>query len=143
MKTKFNVVCIIASTVLLVLFFLFAIKNKSCPDSETINNNSKEWKFLFQRKKIVLLHVRRDTLTTCFNYYNYTNKIQAIDTVLTSCGCTSVKYSHKPIKPHESGKLIISIILYMKESYFSKSIVVYFHAHTPVILRVSGKKDAG
>lgn len=107
-----------------------------------IKDENREWKFIFkEKKKKILLHQYKDTITTFFDYYNYTDKVQLIDTIKTSCGCTKVRYPHKPIRVGEKGKIFISIDVTNDSGYFGKTIAVYFHEQKPIMLRVLGKKE--
>ena len=126
---------------LLLLYYGKSKDTGNTPFYSMTKNEHREWKFIFKEKKKIILHQNKDTITTFFDYYNYTNKVQLIDTIKTSCGCTKVRYPHKPIRVGENGKIFISIDITNVSGYFHKTIAVYFHEQKPIILKVLGKKE--
>lgn len=141
---KIKIVFILIGILSLLLFLLYYGKGKdtgNTPLYSMIKDENREWKFIFKEKKKILLHQYKDTITTFFDYYNYTDKVQLIDTIKTSCGCTKVRYPHKPIRVGEKGKIFISIDVTNDSGYFDKTIAVYFHEQKPIMLRVLGKKE--
>lgn len=73
-----------------------------------------------------------------FHLKNVGNKPLVIEDVNTSCGCTSVNYSKKPVSPGDSVQLIITYKAEQPE-YFNKAVTVYCNAKTsPIILQVTG-----
>ncbi|MBW4871354.1 DUF1573 domain-containing protein [Prevotella buccae] len=141
---KIKIVFILIGILSLLLFLLYYGKGKdtgNTPLYSMIKDENREWKFIFKEKKKILLHQYKDTITTFFDYYNYTDKVQLIDTIKTSCGCTKVRYPHKPIWVGEKGKIFISIDVTNDSGYFGKTIAVYFHEQKPIMLRVLGKKE--
>lgn len=109
---------------------------------ENVTSYKKEdTNFIFKEKKQYFIHLKEgDTLKTCFEYCNYTEKMQCIDTIKTTCGCTSVTYSHEAIEIRECGEVKVSLIL-SKSGFFTKSIVVYFHRQKPIVLTIAGIVD--
>ena len=58
--------------------------------------------------------------------------------VITSCGCTKVKYSKEGIRPGEKAELIV-IYEAEKAEHFSKTVTVYCNAdNSPLRLKISG-----
>ena len=69
---------------------------------------------------------------------NSGDKPWVIQDVTTSCGCTTVTYSKKPVLP---GKEIDLEVVYKAEhpEHFNKTITVYCNAETsPLVLKISG-----
>ncbi len=97
-----------------------------------------EWKFIFKDRKKRFLNIRSGVINASFNYYNNTGDPQLIDSVKTSCGCTNVQYSKKPINPNDSGTLRVTIDLTNEYGSFNNTVGVYFHNQKPVVLKVIG-----
>ena len=101
----------------------------------------RNWKFIFLEKKQIFLNMGdMDTLHASFAYYNNTDKIQIIDAVKTTCGCTSLVYPHREIKNGERGKVEMYVKVNERAGYVSQSAAVYFRDQKPVLLRVIGRK---
>lgn len=120
---------------------LFSCNNKYAKDAHVTARN-KEWKFIFERRKLYYMHLKDcDTLTVSFIYNNFTGHVQNIDTIKTTCSCTNVHYEHRPIKPGEKGYVSINVDIDNYDGFFSKSVGVYFHNQPPVILTILGKNE--
>ncbi|WP_291527977.1 DUF1573 domain-containing protein [Bacteroides sp. UBA939] len=64
-----------------------------------------------------------------------------VDDVSTSCGCTSVEYSQKPVRPGDSVSLHVTYKAEHPE-HFDKTITVYCNAKpSPVVLRITGDAE--
>lgn len=75
---------------------------------------------------------------TIFALKNVGNNLLFIEDVTTSCGCISVYYSRKPVKP---GKEIFIRVVYKAEhpEHFNKSISVYCNSQSsPLQLKIVG-----
>lgn len=67
---------------------------------------------------------QKDSCIVYFNYENMTNKTINIERIHTSCGCTSVEYSMKPIKTKEAGRVKVAIATKGIIGFFERSVVV-------------------
>lgn len=73
-----------------------------------------------------------------FTLKNAGNKVLVIQDIVTSCGCTTVSYSKKPVQP---GKEVTLEVAYKAEhpGYFDKTVTVYCNAESsPLKLRING-----
>lgn len=69
---------------------------------------------------------------------NIGNTPLVIEDVNTSCGCTSVNYSKKPVSSGDSVQLIVTYKAEQPE-HFNKAVTVYCNAKTsPIILQITG-----
>ncbi|MBO8478205.1 MAG: DUF1573 domain-containing protein [Bacteroidetes bacterium] len=78
-------------------------------------------------------------LSCTFNVKNISAKPMLIHSVVTSCGCTGVKWTREPVMPGESGS-ISAVYTNDEGPYpFDKSLTVYISGiGKPVILRIRG-----
>lgn len=78
-------------------------------------------------------------LSCTFNVKNISNKPMLIHSVVTSCGCTDVKWTREPIMPGKSGT-ISAVYTNDEGPYpFDKGLTVYISGiGKPVILRLRG-----
>lgn len=98
-------------------------KTKVITDKNAISLGSFNW----QKKQIAV-----------FTLKNIGNNLLVIENVTTSCGCTSVAYSQKPIQPGEEARLEVTYQAEQPE-YFNKKITVYSNADSsPIVLSISG-----
>ena len=69
---------------------------------------------------------------------NTGNGLLAIQDIITSCGCTKVKYSKEPVRP--GGTLEVKVLYEAEQAeYFNKTITVYCNAEdSPLRLTVKG-----
>ena len=69
---------------------------------------------------------------------NTGNGLLAIQDIITSCGCTKVKYSKEPVRP--GGTLEVKVLYEAEQAeYFNKTITVYCNAEdSPLCLTVKG-----
>lgn len=69
---------------------------------------------------------------------NTGNGLLAIQDIITSCGCTKVKYSKEPVRP--GGTLEVKVLYEAEQAeYFNKTITVYCNAvDSPLRLTVKG-----
>ncbi len=117
-----------------------------CSDTETVAIKTevepkKEKKFIFNEDVKYFMELSNvDKLDVVFEYYNDTKMPQLIDTIKTTCTCTDVIYPHRIIEKGEKGNVSLSIDISNNNSFFSKSIVVYFRNQSPVVLKVVGRK---
>lgn len=78
-------------------------------------------------------------VTATFTATNVSGKSLLIYNVATSCGCTSVEWTRKPIEPGQAGTIKATFKNDEKGYPFDKSLTVYFSgAKRPVILRLRG-----
>lgn len=83
----------------------------------------------------------REEQKTVFNLKNAGKQFLAIDDVRTSCGCTSVSFSQKPVQPGESINLDVT---YKAEhpGRFNKTISVYCNVKSsPLVLKIVGNAE--
>ncbi|MBR6286825.1 MAG: DUF1573 domain-containing protein [Bacteroidaceae bacterium] len=131
---KTNCIC---WSYLLLSILLIACQGKR--DNTNLTEKINSHHIIEERVKEISLIVD-DTITTCFSFVNNSNFPLIIDTVRTSCGCTKVEYTHKPIEKRTKGLIKVNIDLEGYKGYFSKSLVVYFHNQPPEVLRIRGVK---
>ncbi len=78
-------------------------------------------------------------VTATFKATNVSDKPLLIYNVVTSCGCTSVEWTRKPIAPGQDGAIKATFKNDEKGYPFDKSLTVYFSGmKRPVILRLRG-----
>lgn len=72
---------------------------------------------------------------------NTGNQVLVIQDVTTSCGCTKVEYSKKPVRPGAS--LELKVIYEAEQAeHFNKAITVYCNAvNSPLRLTVKGNAN--
>ena len=83
----------------------------------------------------------REEQKTVFQIKNTGKQFLTIDDVRTSCGCTSVSFSQKPVQPGESINLDVT---YKAEhpGHFNKTITVYCNAKvSPLPLKIMGNAE--
>lgn len=79
-----------------------------------------------------------------FTYKNTGTAPLALTTVSAPCGCTKVKYSHKPLAPGKSAKIHVTFDPKTKQGEFLSTISVWTNVKLPdgkkkkVVLHVSG-----
>lgn len=78
-------------------------------------------------------------VTATFTATNVGDKALLIYNVVTSCGCTSVEWTKKPIAPGQTGTIKATFKNDEKGYPFDKSLTVYFSGlKRPVVLRLRG-----
>ncbi len=77
-------------------------------------------------------------VTAIFPYTNHTERMVVFKKHVTSCGCTNVAYSKKPIRPGGKGQIVVSIDKPAFTGYFAKSVMVYSIGLSPTILKIKG-----
>ena len=77
-------------------------------------------------------------LTCSFTIQNRGDKPAVIYNVVTSCGCTDVKWTREPIRP--GGTLVVKVIYEAeKAEHFNKTVTVYCNTKdSPLRLTVKG-----
>lgn len=74
-----------------------------------------------------------------FKVKNISSKPMLIHSVITSCGCTDVKWTREPIKPGESGEISATYTNDEGPYPFDKGLTVYISGiGKPVVLRLRG-----
>ncbi len=73
-------------------------------------------------------------------YFKNTSKQQVIiQTVISSCGCTTPEWTKEPIKPGEKGKIDVTFLNDQGAYPFDKSLTVYVTGSSrPIVLRIKG-----
>lgn len=78
-------------------------------------------------------------VTATFTVKNVSGKALLIYNVVSSCGCTNVEWTRKPINPGETGTIKATFKNDEKGYPFDKSLTAYFSGlKQPVILRLKG-----
>lgn len=78
-------------------------------------------------------------VTATFTAKNVSDKALLIYNVVSSCGCTSVEWTRKPIAPGQTGTIKATFRNDEKGYPFDKSLTVYFSGvKRPVVLRLRG-----
>lgn len=78
-------------------------------------------------------------LSCSFTVTNISKKPMAIYNVVSSCGCTNVKWTREPLKPGTSGKISATYTNDEGAYPFDKTLTVYLsNVKKPVILRIRG-----
>jgi len=72
-----------------------------------------------------------------FTLRNQGKKLLIINDVVASCGCISLDYSKKPIKPGEDVSIVVTYKA-EKPEYFNKNLLVYANTQSPIQLTVKG-----
>ena len=76
----------------------------------------------------------KSKVTTTFTFTNTGNKLLVIHQAIASCGCTVPEYPIEPIKPGESGKIVVT---YNGEGrfpgHFRKSITIRSNAKQEIV----------
>lgn len=76
--------------------------------------------------------------TVSFNLINKGTELLVVDDVKTTCGCTQVEYSHKPVAPKDSIKIEVTFKA-EEVGRFSKAITVYCNdKQSPFRIRIRG-----
>lgn len=74
-----------------------------------------------------------------FSFKNLSSRPVVILSAHTSCGCTTSQYSRKPIKPGESGEMVVRFDPMNRPGHFSKSITISTSAdEKPQVLHIEG-----
>ena len=74
-----------------------------------------------------------------FTFKNVSQQPVIIQTVISSCGCTTPTWTKNPVKPGESGKLSVTFLNDQGPIPFDKSLTVYVTGSSkPIILRIKG-----
>ncbi|MFA5850810.1 MAG: DUF1573 domain-containing protein [Bacteroidales bacterium] len=74
-----------------------------------------------------------------FTFKNISQQPVIIQTVISSCGCTTPTWTKNPVQPGESGKLSVTFLNDQGPIPFDKSLTVYVTGSPkPIILRLKG-----
>jgi len=74
-----------------------------------------------------------------FTFKNISQQPIVIQTVISSCGCTTPEWTKSPVKPGESGKIEVTFLNDQGPYPFDKSLTVYVTGTPkPIILRIKG-----
>ena len=74
-----------------------------------------------------------------FTFKNTGKQPLVIQTVISSCGCTTPVWTRNPVKPGESGKIDVTFLNDQGPYPFDKSLTVYVSGlNRPMILRIKG-----
>lgn len=74
-----------------------------------------------------------------FTFKNTSTSPLVIQTVISSCGCTTPVWTKNPVKPGESGKIEITFLNDQGPYPFDKALTVYVSGvNRPIILRIKG-----
>ncbi len=74
-----------------------------------------------------------------FTFKNISQQPIVIQTVISSCGCTTPEWTKNPVKPGESGKINVTFLNDQGPYPFDKSLTVYVSGSPrPLILRIKG-----
>lgn len=77
--------------------------------------------------------------TYTFTFKNISKEPVLIQTVISSCGCTSPVWTKNPIKPGSSGKIEVTYLNDQGPYPFDKSLTVYItNSNKPIVLRIKG-----
>lgn len=80
--------------------------------------------------------------TTTFKFSNKGSVPLILSNVRASCGCTTPKYTRKPIAPNESGEIQVAYNPKNRPGYFEKSVTVSSNAeNSMVVLRIKGTTE--
>ena len=84
-------------------------------------------------------------VTCTFKFTNTGNNLLVIHQAMTSCGCTVPQFPKEPIKPGESGEIIVIYNGAGKfPGHFKKSITIRSNAKQEIVrLSVEGDMEAG
>ena len=86
-----------------------------------------------------------EKVTCTFKFTNTGDNLLVIHQAIASCGCTVPQYSKEPIKPGESGEIVVTYNGAGKfPGHFKKSITIRTNAKKEIIrLYVEGDMQAG
>ncbi|AGY54002.1 hypothetical protein BRDCF_p1375 [Bacteroidales bacterium CF] len=74
-----------------------------------------------------------------FYFKNISKQTVIIQTVISSCGCTTPEWTKEPIKPGENGKIDVTFLNDQGAYPFDKSLTVYVTGSSrPIVLRIKG-----
>jgi len=74
-----------------------------------------------------------------FIFRNISDQPVVIQTVISSCGCTTPEWTRNPVKPGEKGKINVTFLNDQGPYPFDKSLTVYVTGSSrPIILRIKG-----
>jgi len=74
-----------------------------------------------------------------FFFKNISNQTVIIQTVISSCGCTTPEWTREPIKPGDKGKIDVTFLNDQGAYPFDKSLTVYVTGSSrPIVLRIKG-----
>jgi len=74
-----------------------------------------------------------------FIFKNISNQQVLIQTVISSCGCTTPEWTRNPVKPGNKGKIDVTFLNDQGPYPFDKSLTVYVTGSSrPIILRIKG-----
>lgn len=74
-----------------------------------------------------------------FYFKNISNQTVIIQTVISSCGCTTPEWTKEPVKPGEKGKIDVTFLNDQGAYPFDKSLTVYVTGTPkPIVLRIKG-----
>lgn len=77
--------------------------------------------------------------TYVFTFKNIGNSPLVIQTVISSCGCTTPVWTRNPVKPGETGKIEVTFLNDQGPYPFDKALTVYVSGlNRPIILRIKG-----
>lgn len=77
--------------------------------------------------------------TCTFTFKNISPKPVVIQTVISSCGCTTPEWTKSPVKPGATGKILVTFLNDQGPYPFDKALTVYVTGSPkPVILRIKG-----
>jgi hypothetical protein len=74
-----------------------------------------------------------------FIFRNISDQPVVIQTVISSCGCTTPEWTRNPVQPGEKGKINVTFLNDQGPYPFDKSLTVYVTGSSrPIILRIKG-----
>lgn len=73
-----------------------------------------------------------------FKFVNSGNQSLKIENIITSCGCTAVKWNKNKIEPNKIGQIDVILNPYFFGEFNSRIKVYYNGKDSPRILKVSG-----
>lgn len=77
--------------------------------------------------------------TYTFTFKNTGKQPLVVQTVISSCGCTTPVWTRNPVKPGDSGKIEVTFLNDQGPYPFDKSLTVYVSGlNRPIILRIKG-----
>lgn len=103
------------------------------------------WSYIFKDNYVNVGSIPKtqDVTKAILYIENTTDDNQHIDTILTTCDCSTAYYNHGMIRPNAKDSVVVVIDLRNKKSRFLQMAYVYFNNHKikPVILTVTGEKQ--
>ena len=119
-----------------LLCFMLLISGSAANAQEKVGNIAEFDKTVYDFGDVMLSD---GPLSCTFNVKNISQKPMLIHSVVTSCGCTDVKWTREPVMPGKSGS-ISAVYTNDEGPYpFDKSLTVYISGiGKPVILRLRG-----